>query len=332
MLQRFNVATTSIRRVIIDNLVTPEDFVEGPLKDWTKDFGDHVKKSKSTLNQINLVQTDGQYSNLEPHLATVINACSRKVSNSPDPVEFNFTQEYIEAQITIPFDKRDNSYRLASESILKSMALMEKTPFADVVALKDNFLKDEAGVHVVDAAFPQYYEERSRLALHPLEALSREAKQQKIFNSAKTVLAGLAYNRADPMYRQSFCFCWKLMIDHNEIIGGLASDQTVALLLGSAAFIDVYPLLKEPGGTPFFAKTLLDLGVGETTVYHVQSVCKATLKGLYKHTNKKVLALITGAVAIYRLMPANIFRAAVGFAHNVSEHLHLETQKPTDLF
>jgi len=88
-MENINTATTSIRRAIIDQVVVPEDFVEGPLKVWTTDFKNHVRSSAAVFNQIDLIRGEDtdKFVNLKPHLDNVLDACNRKLTHiTPDDI------------------------------------------------------------------------------------------------------------------------------------------------------------------------------------------------------------------------------------------------------
>jgi len=208
------------------------------------------------------------------------------------------------------------------------MDLIDKVEFHQINALKNGFYNGEDGTRVPNEQIQTFWDNRFAHALTDTAAMNEEAKKALLTVSARLFLNGLAKPFADPMYGQNFCFCWKLMVQGNEAIGGLVSDQTMALLLGSAAFIDVYPLLKEPAYTQSFAKILLDLGTNENVGYTVGTVCKATLKSLSKFMGKRTALLFAAGGVIYRFWSSGFLESSRSFAHEVIDNLDRQTQTP----
>ena len=144
--------TFSLVRAVLDQIVTPEDFLEGPLKDWTTDFRGHAVKFKPVLDQISLPRAvnehnQNEFVNLRPHLDNVMLACSRKLQrNAPDSIDLNFTQEYVEEQLVQPnLHKGSSEYRGGvSQTVLKSMDLIQKYQYGSIATLKNNFFLDGA--------------------------------------------------------------------------------------------------------------------------------------------------------------------------------------------
>ena len=81
-------------------------------------------------------------------------------------------------------------------------------------------------------------------------------KQEALKKIAKTFFDELGSSFA--MYKKNFAVCLVVLSDACEPLASVSGDSRIAMAVGFKTFMQVYPILKEPGLFKFFAKEVLN--------------------------------------------------------------------------
>jgi len=290
--------------------LTQEDQNEFDLQTWRNEMHSHRVQYQSTLNQIaqktqadnftdeenfnnTLTANDLDTEVLNEHLHNVFRILV-KHCKEPRNKNHNISFDEVIEVLNIPIeDKQSPEWTQGIQSsVLKALDLFAHYKFKDFNELTRKLHVVEQNENSVvkwnNQAFLDTY--LSNVNNNYYDNFSNEQKKILLQDVAKTFLNEMGTNLS--IYKRNYAGCINLLADACEPIASITGDSRIAMAVGLKTFINVYPILKQPGMFKLFAGELFQYA--ETNFknyeYRVQTVQTVTNMGYY--------ALKAGSVAV----------------------------------
>lgn len=259
-----------MKKGITNYIEGPESqlFNTGPamckLRAWRSDFDVHKENYQPVLEQIilrNRVSSNNldlslsqENSNVNEHLKSVLSACKEKVNGAD--LHTNFSLDNVRDKVFGgPSLNEDNTpaFRVFNAFYLKCTSLIENFRYADLPSKKLYYgLTDN---NVINGDLSGWQNRYNTWIGNGYLTISKERKEELIQQAIEKFLKSMPRPGEDLFFPRKYAYCLKMLAESNEPITGLLCDQTLGLTLGAALFIDVYPILKEPGMLKLFTES-----------------------------------------------------------------------------